>query len=241
MARWVFFRSIAGYCGRYFLNVLALETSTEHCSVALWRDGELDSCDAHVGHGHSERVLDMVDELLTRHRLRARALDGIAFGEGPGSFTGLRIACGVTQGLALAAGIPVLGVGTLLAMAESTQSRRVLCCVDARMREIYHAAYEREADGWNIVQAPGVYAPAAAPPLPDGAWFGCGNGFAVYRETLMKRYAERLAAVDVDIRPRAQEIARLAVPRFERGEGGDAAMAAPLYVRDKVALKTHER
>jgi tRNA A37 threonylcarbamoyladenosine modification protein TsaB len=80
-----------------------------------------------------------------------------------------------------------------------------------------------------------------SPPLPGGTWFGCGNGFAVYRETLMKRYAERLAAVDVDIRPRAQEIARLAVPRFERGEGGDAATAAPLYVRDKVALKTHER
>jgi tRNA threonylcarbamoyladenosine biosynthesis protein TsaB len=240
MGRRVFFRSTAG-CGRYFLNILALETSTEHCSVALWRDGELDARDAHVGHGHSEHVLDMVDELLRRHRLRARVLDGIAFGEGPGSFTGLRIACGVTQGLAFAAGIPVLGVGTLLAMAESTQSRLVLCCVDARMREIYHAAYARETEGWNAVQVPGVHLPAVAPPLPEGAWFGCGNGFAVYRETLMKRYGARLAAIDVEIRPRAQEIARLAAPRFARGEGGDAATAAPDYVRDKVALKTHER
>lgn len=241
MARLVFIRIAAGYCRRYFLNVLALETSTEYCSVALWRDGALDACEAHVGHGHSERVLDMVDELLARHRLHAAALDGIAFGEGPGSFTGLRIACGVTQGLAFAAGIPVLGVGTLLAMAESTQARRVVCCVDARMREIYHAAYERTADGWHTVQAPGVYAPAAAPPLPDGAWFACGNGFAAYRETLMERYAGRLAAIDPDVRARAQAIARLAVPRFERGEGRDAATAAPLYVRDKVALKTHER
>jgi tRNA threonylcarbamoyladenosine biosynthesis protein TsaB len=235
------FRSTAGYCSRYLLKILALETSSEYCSVALWRDGESDAREVHVGQGHSERVLDMVDALLSRHRLRVTALDGIAFGEGPGSFTGLRIACGVTQGLAFAAGIPVLGVSSLLAMAESTQSDRVLCCVDARMREIYHATYERAADTWHTVQAPGVYAPAAAPQLPEGTWFGCGNGFAAYRETLMRRYEPRLDAVDVEIHPRAEEVARLAVPRFERGEGGDAAAAAPLYVRDKVALKMYER
>jgi len=224
-----------------FLKILALETSSEYCSVALWRDGELDAREAHVGHGHSERVLDMVDDLLVRHHLRVMALDGIAFGAGPGSFTGLRIACGVAQGMAFAAGIPVLGVSTLLAMAEATRSERVLCCVDARMQEIYHAAYVRAPDGWNTVCAPAVYAPAAAPPLPDGAWFGCGNGFATYRNVLLRCYEGRLAEVDAARHPRAQEIAHLAVPRFERGEGSDAASAAPLYVRDKVALKTHER
>lgn len=236
-----YFSSTARNRRHYFLKILAIETSSEYCSAALWCDGNLDARDVHVGQGHSECVLGMVDELLTRNRLRVAALDGIAFGEGPGSFTGLRIACGVTQGLAFAAGVPVLGVSTLLAMAESTRSQRVICCVDARMHEIYHAAYERTGDGWKTVQEPGLCTPAAAPQPPDGTWLGCGTGFAVYRGALMQRYAGKLAAIDAGIHPRAEEIARLAVPRFERGEGVDAAAAAPLYVRDKVALKIHER
>lgn len=223
------------------MKILALETSTEYCSVALWRDGEIDGIEAHVAQSHSERVLAMVSELLARYGLRIMELDGLAFGEGPGSFTGLRIACGVTQGLAFAAGIPVLGVGTLLAMAEFTQADRVVCCIDARMHEIYHAAYARNAERWDTMQAPGVYAPASAPLPPDGTWFGCGNGFAVYRDALMARYDGRLSAADAVVHARAHEVARLAGPRFERGEGRDAATATPFYVRDKVALKTHER
>ena len=223
------------------MNILALETSTEYCSVALWRDGQTEGIEEHVVQSHSERLLAMVSGLLARHRLRVTNLDGLAFGEGPGSFTGLRIASGVTQGLAFAAGIPVVGVGTLMAMAESTQSERVVCCIDARMQEIYHAAYERSAAGWKTVQAPGVYPPAAAPLPPEGAWHACGNGFAVYRDALMRRYEGRLSAVDAAVHARAHEIARLAAPRFERGEGRDAAGAVPVYVRDKVALKMHER
>lgn len=223
------------------MKILALDTSTEYCSVALWCEGEADLRELHVGQRHSELVLGMVDELLVRHRLGVKMLDGIAFGEGPGSFTGLRIACGVTQGLAFAAGIPVMGVSTLLAMAEAAQAQRVVCCLDARMHEIYHASYERTADGWKTVQAPGLCLPSAAPPLPGGTWFGCGSGFAAYREALLRRYEGQLSAVDGGIHPRAQEIARLAVPRFERGEGIDALDAAPFYIRDKVALKMHER
>ena len=234
-------RITADHCGPCPLNILALETSTEFCSVALWRDGEIDGVEQHVGQAHSERLLAMVDGLLTRHGLSVMRIDGIAFGEGPGSFTGLRIACGVTQGLAFAAGIPVVGVGTLMAMAESTQSERVICCLDARMHEIYHAAYARSASAWDTVHAPGVYAPAAAPGVSGGGWLGCGNAFSVYRDVLTQRYHGQLAAVDAAIHPRAHEVARLAVPRFERGEGHDAAAAMPLYVRDKVALKTHEQ
>ena len=223
------------------MKILALETSTDFCSVALWRDGELDGIEQHVGQSHSERLLAMVSELLARHGLEIAAIDALAFGEGPGAFTGLRIACGVTQGLAFAAGMPVVGVGTLMAMAEFAGAQRVVCCIDARMHEIYHAAYERSAGGWNTVQAPGVYPPSAAPLPPDGEWLGCGNGFAVYRDTLMPRFEGRVAKVDVTVHARAHEIARLAVSRLERGEGRDAAGAVPLYVRDKVALKTHER
>lgn len=223
------------------MKILALDTSSEYCSVALWRDGEVDARETHAGQRHSELLLGMVDELLSRHGLRAGQLDGIAFGEGPGSFTGLRIACGVTQGLALATGIPVVGVGTLLAMAEAAEAAHVVCCLDARMHEIYHAAYEKSEGGWTVVHPPGLYEPAAAPQLPEGRWLGGGNGFAVYRETLMQRYEGKLARVDAGLHPRAQEIVRLAVPQFEHGKGIDAALAAPLYVRDKVALKTHER
>lgn len=223
------------------MKILALETSTEFCSVALWHDGKIDGAEQHVGQGHSEHVLGMVAGLLGRHGIGVRGLDGIAFGEGPGSFTGLRIACGVTQGLAFAAGIPVVGVGTLLAMAEWTQSERVICCTDARMREIYHAAYERDGERWSAVHPPAVYAPDAVPRIEGAGWLGCGNAFAVYREVLERRYGHQLRKTDAAIHPRAHEVARLAVSRFERAEGKDAAAVAPLYVRDKVALKTHEQ
>lgn len=223
------------------MRILAIDTSSEYCTAALWLDGEVEARAALAGQRHSELLLGMVDELLVGRGLCVRDLDGIAFGEGPGSFTGLRIACGITQGLAFAAGLPVLGISTLLAMAEATQASRVVCCLDARMHEIYHAAYEKSGDGWKTVHAPGLYAPAAAPQLPVGAWFGCGSGFAAYREALMQRYEGRLSAVDPDLYPSARDIVRLAVPQFEQGRGMDAASAAPLYIRDKVALKTHER
>lgn len=223
------------------MKVLALETSTEFCSVALWRDGELDAVEQHVGQSHSERVLAMASELLARHGLQLTAFDALAFGEGPGSFTGLRIACGVTQGLAFAAGLPVVGVGTLMAMAELTGAQRVVCCIDARMQEVYHGAYERSGTGWRTVQSPGVYPPAAVPLPPDGEWHGCGNGFAVYRDTLLQRLGRRVTKIDASVHARAHEIARLAALRLERGEARDATDAVPLYVRDKVALKTHER
>jgi tRNA threonylcarbamoyladenosine biosynthesis protein TsaB len=235
------FSRTSGRLRRTLLKILALETSSEYCSVALWRGGELDALEVRAGQRHSEIVLGMVEALLARHGLKANALDGIAFGAGPGSFTGLRIACGLTQGLAFAAGIPVVGVVTLLAMAEAACAQHVVCCLDARRHEIYHAAYEKTGEGWTTVYAPGLCAPAAAPQLPAGAWVGGGSGFGVYREALIERYAGRLASVDIDLHPRAQEIARLAVPQFEQGRGVDAALAAPVYIRDKVALKVGER
>lgn len=227
--------------GRLHLKILAIDTSTEYCSVALWRDGELDAQEAHAGHRHSELVLDMAHDLLARNALRVEALDGIAFGAGPGSFTGLRIACGVTQGLAFAADLPVVGVSTLLAMARAAPAARVACCLDARVHEVYHAAYERTGHGWHAVHAPGLCAPAEVPLLPGEGWFGCGSGFAAYRGVLEQRYADALADVDASLHPRAREIAQIAVAEFEQGRGVDAARAAPLYMRDRVALRSAER
>lgn len=183
----------------------------------------------------------MVDTLLAQHELQVSGLDGIAFGQGPGSFTGLRIASGVTQGLAFATGLPVVGICTLLAMAEAANEERVVCCLDARMGEIYHAAYARSGAEWRTVCEPGLWAPAEAPVLPQGAWFGCGNAFSVYREVLMRHYDGFLSATAPEFMPHARYIARLAVPQFEQGKGMDAALVAPFYVRDKVALRTDER
>lgn len=223
------------------MNILALDTSTEYCSVALWRGGTVDASDAHAGQRHSELLLPMVDALLGRHGLAIRQLDGIAFGQGPGSFTGLRIACGVTQGLAFGAGLRVVGIGTLLAMAEAARADSVICCLDARMGEIYHAAYERAGAGWCAVHAPSLCAPADAPPVRAGTWTGCGSGFAAHGPVLRERYAGRLAAVMPEVFPHARDIARLAAREFEAGRGAPAEQAVPVYLRDKVALRSDER
>lgn len=223
------------------MKILALDTSTEYCSVALWRDGEVDARDEHAGQRHSQRLLPMVDALLRHHGLGVKDLDGIAFGEGPGSFTGLRIACGVTQGLAFGAGIPVVGVSTLLALAEAVRAVRAVCCIDARMGEIYHAAYARVGTKWETVLVPGLYAPVEAPLLPEGSWTGCGSGFAAHGTVLQQRYAGRLSAIMPEVYPHARHIAQLAAGEFEAGRALPAEQAVPVYIRDKVALKSHER
>lgn len=223
------------------MKILALDTSTEYCSVALWRDGDVDARDEHAGQRHSQRLLPMAGDLLNHHRLGVRDLDGIAFGQGPGSFTGLRIACGVTQGLAFGAGITVVGVSTLLALAEAARSDRVVCCIDARMGEIYHAAYERNGLEWEAVHAPRLCDPGQAPSLAGGAWIGCGNGFVAHGDVLKRLYADRLSAIMPDAFPHARDIARLAVREFEAGRGVPADQAVPVYIRDRVALKTGER
>ena len=223
------------------MKILALDTSTEYCSVALWRDGTIDALDAHAGQRHSELLLPMVDELLRRHGLAVRNLDGIAFGEGPGSFTGLRIGCGVTQGLAFGAGLPVVGVSTLLALAEAARAGPAVCCLDARMGEIYHAAYVPSEAGWDAVHAPSLCAPSDAPLLTAGSWTGCGSGFGVHEAALRRRYGERLSAIMPGVFPRADAIARLAAREFEAGRAVPAERAVPVYLRDRVALKTDER
>ncbi len=223
------------------MKILALETSGDVCSVALWRDCVVDVREAAAGQRQSGLLLDQVHDLLQACGETLAALDGIAYGAGPGAFTGLRVACGVTQGLAMGVNKPVTGVGTLHALAEAAGAARVVCCVDARMREVYHAAYEKRDGAWHTIQSPGVYAPGAVPPLRGDGWLGCGNGFAVYRDALMASYGAQLSGVKETLYASAREVAILAAPVFARGEGMSAELAAPHYVRDKVALMTHER
>ena len=223
------------------MKLLAIDASTELCSAALWVEGEVTAEAVNTGQRHSELLLPMVDRLLRGAGIGLRALDAIAFGEGPGSFTGLRIACGVAQGLAFGAGLPVVGIGTLLALAQASEADEAVCCLDARMRQVYSAAYRRNAGGWETAQAPGVYAPDAVPTLPAGSWTGCGNGFDVYADALRARLGAALAAVAPIGLPHAREIAILAAAELARGGGKAAAEAVPVYVRDKVALTMEEQ
>ena len=223
------------------MKILALETSTELCSAALWLDGKVDAREVVAGQRNSDLLLPMVDALLAANQLIARDLDGVAFGSGPGAFTGVRIACGVAQGIAFGIDVPVAGIGTLLALAAASGAGRVVCCLDARMGEVYHAVYEKRGDDFTEVQAPGLYKPAEVPALPAGQWSGCGSGFAVYRGELDARYAGSLERIIGNLAPHAREIAALAAKQFARGDVVDAAEAVPLYVRNKVAMKVNER
>jgi tRNA threonylcarbamoyladenosine biosynthesis protein TsaB len=216
------------------MRFAAFETSTEWCSVALWLDGEIVGIEELAGNRHSERVLPLLEKLFKMNNITARELDAVAFGAGPGSFTGLRIACGVAQGIAQARGIPAIGVSTLEAIAEESAAERVLACLDARMREVYCSAYEHRNGRWHEVIPALCTAPANLPKPPGEGWIGCGNGFAAYG-------AMGLDKVIPDIHPTAMAIARLAAPRLAAGHGVDAALAVPLYVRDKVAFTEAER
>ena len=223
------------------MRILALETSTEYCSVALWQDGKIhDHCEQ-VGQRHSEVLIAMLNELLRAAGVKLAQLDGIAFGMGPGSFTGVRIACGVAQGLALGAELPVVGVATLQALAQASGHDKVIAALDARMGEIYHAAYEKRAGEWLTVSAPSLCLPQHAPPVQGSGWFGAGSGYALHAAALAERYAGQLEGSDAEAVPHARAIAQLSAPLFASGQGMDAAQARPLYLRDKVALKTSER
>lgn len=213
------------------MRFAAIETSTEWCSVALWTDGEIAGVERRAGNRHSELALPMLQNLL-----KGSSLDAVAFGAGPGAFTGLRIACGLAQGIAFGRGLPVIGISTLEAMAQESGAERVVACIDARMREVYYAALEKRAGRWHEVVAAQCIAPQSAPQPPGEGWVGVGSGFDVYREEL----GGKVSLVRSTVHPTALSVAILAAPRLAAGEGADAAQAAPVYLRDKVALTQEE-
>lgn len=222
------------------MNFIALETSSEHASVALYLDGEIreQSLEGHAN--HSEHILSVIGRLLSDAALRLDDLDGVAFGSGPGAFTGLRLSCGIAQGFALGAGLGIVPVCSLAALALQSEGERVFVATDARMNEVYHCTYRLDAGLAVPLAEPACHA-AETLPLPDGNWAGIGSAFAAYEAILLPRFGTRLNACNPDAVPRAQDIARLAVARFSAGDVIPAEMATPLYVRDKVAFTTAER
>lgn len=219
------------------MNLLALETSTHHLSVALLMGDICLTRSEFLANGGSDRLLPWVQSLLAEGGLALKQLDGIAFGAGPGAFTGLRLACGVTQGLAFGADLPVVGICTLEATAFNAGAARVFACLDARMNEVYVAAYVREQAGVFRCELEPAVTPPEMVAAPAGEWTAAGDGYAAYAATLQPRFP----GADASVMPTAEAVARLAAPRFARGEGQPAIAAAPLYVRDKVALTTAER
>lgn len=222
------------------MNFLALETSCEHASVALYLDGEIREhlLDGHAN--HSEYILSVIGGLLADGAVGLRDLDAVAFGSGPGAFTGLRLACGIAQGLALGAGLGVVPVCSLSALAMQSEGERAFVATDARMSEVYHCTYRLDG-GIAVPLAEATCTPAEALELPDGSWFGIGSAFSAHEAILLPRFGTRLTGCNAAAVPRASDVARLAVARIGNGEMLSAEMAAPLYVRDKVALTTAER
>jgi tRNA threonylcarbamoyladenosine biosynthesis protein TsaB len=223
------------------MKILAVETSTEYCSVALWQDGTLSERCELVGQKHSEVLMQMLDALLRDAGIGIRDIDGIGYGKGPGSFTGVRIACGVAQGLALGAEVSVAGVCTLEALAQASGRDKVVAALDARMGELYLAAYEKRDGIWLAAMEPCLCKPDDAPPLSGAGWFGAGSGFGISDAALVAHFGGQLIGMDALAMPRAGAVAELAAAAFARGHAVDAAQALPLYLRDKVALKTKER
>jgi tRNA threonylcarbamoyladenosine biosynthesis protein TsaB len=222
------------------LKLLAVETSTELCSAALLRGDELLVEEALAPNQHAERLEPMVRRLLGRSGLGVRDLDALAFGQGPGSFTGIRIGCGFVQGLAFAAGLPVVAVPSLLVLAEQSGASRVVSALDARMGEAYLAAYSRMGGDWSAVLAPQLAREGSLPALPGRDWVATGSGFDAF-DWLRGAYSSQVShRIEMDL-PRAPSVARIASRAYLRGEALPAEEAAPLYLRDKVAMTIEER
>ena len=228
------------------MKILALDTATEACSAALYVDGEITAQYQLAPREHSRLILRMLDELLSQANLRVAELDAIAFGRGPGSFMGLRIAAGVVQGIAFAHDLPVIPVSTLKAIAqrayEETGIPNVLSCIDARMDEVYWVACSHDAAGWSSIGEECVISPdkldvQQVMSQRSGSWVAAGTGWTNYLDRLLPEAASRPEAVLDDCFPSAEVIVKLAAEEFKAGNTVPAAQAIPVYLRNDVAKK----
>lgn len=225
------------------MKLLAIETATEACSVAVLTDGEVRERFEIAPRRHAELTLPWAEQVLAETGVARTQLDAIAVGRGPGAFTGVRLAIAIAQGIALALDRPLLPVSTLaaLAMRAPAGAGHVLAAIDARMGEIYAAAFRREgggvvAVGDETVVAPGDYI------LPEGnGWHGVGTGFAAADGILRSRVQGRLASVDAAALPHAADVARLGALAFARGEAVAPERIEPAYLRNNVALTIAEQ
>jgi tRNA threonylcarbamoyladenosine biosynthesis protein TsaB len=221
------------------MNLLALETATEACSVAVFVDGEVLERFEIAPRRHAE--LTLPELLLAEAGVAKSQLDAIAVGRGPGAFTGVRLAIALAQGIALALDRPLLPVSTLAALAMQARGGRIVSAIDARMGEVYMAAFARDGDGIVALGEEVVVRPDAAS-IPDGdCWHGVGTGFAASEHALQLRLHGRLALVDASALPHAADVARLGARMFARGEAIAPERIEPAYLRNNVALTIVEQ
>lgn len=234
--------------------ILALESATEACSAALWIDGAVESRYQVTPNQHTQHMLPMVLQLLSQAEISLNALDAVAFSQGPGSFTGVRIATAVAQGLALGIDRPLIGISTLLAMAQGAyrlqSTQQVVAAIDARMQQLYWGSYQRHADEWHQYSPEALLTPSEASVSLSthlGHWIGVGTGWRAYPQLLPEKLAAGDSVVEKTPRlsimigdllfPHAQDLLPLAAVAWKRGEVTSAAQARPCYLRNNIALK----
>ena len=221
------------------MKLLALDTATEVCAVAVVSDGDVLERQV-MGRQHAERILETIEQLLSEAQLPVVALDAIAFGRGPGMFTGLRIGAGVVQGIAFAADLPVVPVSSLQVLAQGQVGDRILAAFDARMGQVYWGCYARNNEG--MVEPcvdERVDAPTDVDP-PEGVWLGAGSGWDVYASELIAILDDRISGWNDNRFPTAGDLARLGQHAVSAGKAVAAELAIPVYVRDDVARKSRE-
>lgn len=223
------------------MKLLAFETSTEACSVALYTDGDVVERFEIAPRRHTELALPWVEALLDEAGIARSQLDAIAVGRGPGAFTGVRLAIALGQGVALAIDRPLIPVSTLAALAAATPREegaqaRILAAIDARMGEVYLGAFMRQGEDLVALSAETVVKPDAAEVAEAGSWYGVGTGFAAVDNALQQRFSGRLQYVDAQALPRASNVAKLALRAWQRGEALAPELVEPAYLRNDVAL-----
>lgn len=228
------------------MNLLAIECSTEVLSVAVFASGEVCERAVEAGVRHGDRLLPLIDAVLSDARVDRMELSGVAFGCGPGAFTGVRMAVAAAQGIAYGLDIPALPVSSLAALAQEGYERGavapILALADARMGEVYAGWFEVDAEG--LVYAVGdecLVSPADLALPGDNVWCAVGPGERAWRELLRERFGYRLDRVEEAVYPQAASIARLGARALRAGFGVPARLARPVYLRDKVALTEAER
>ena len=224
------------------MNILALDSSTEACSVALLSEQNVVEKFEVIGRGHAEHLLPMINNLLAENGVSLDEIDLFAYGAGPGSFTGLRIGAAMMQGLALARDRNLIAVSSLAALAARQQGL-VLSVIDARMEQVYHGLYQRNEKAIpELIGAIGVSSPDAISLPEHEEIILCGTGWDRYRDdfALKQTKNQKITGVN-DEYPHAADIARLAMFESEQGRATDPAEALPQYVRNKVASKMSER
>ncbi len=224
------------------MKLLAIETATEACSAALLQDGEFRERYEVQPRRQSELILALVEGLLAEAGIRPEELDALAFGCGPGSFTGVRIAAGVAQGIAFGADIPVVSVSTLAALAQrhyrESGRKRLLPAFDARMGELYWGCYEVGAEGVVEPVRDDCLVSSDRAQWPEGGgWHGVGSGWSTYGDLLTGRMGGDLESVTADLHCSARDVALLGSVGFRRGAAVRADRALPVYLRDQVARK----